>query len=192
MKKKNYALYLLLICLLTIFSLSMFGCKKKTSQAEVVARDFLEGTFVVQDYDNSAKVEALWESDDIVIMDENDSGAIGTYSDEVNKQLEELYYGKVYNLITDNLKSKGTLIQSRTCPFAYEYQAKSDGYTTSTKSLELKETGNSTETAKTYSYTLVLEVKYDDNTVKEEKVVGSLRLVKEKDKWLVDYLEIIR
>lgn len=190
MKKKNYALYLLLISLLTILSLSMFGCEKKTSKPEVVAKDFLEGTFVVQDYDNAEKVEALLESDDIVIWESapSDSGAIGTFSDEVIKQLEELYYGKVYNLITDNLKSKGP----HGAPFTFENEAKKAGYTTSTKSFDLKETGKSTETVKTYNYNLVLEVKYDDNTVKENKVVGSLRLVKEKDKWLVDYLEIIK
>lgn len=185
MKKKNYATHLLLISLFTIFSLSMFGCAKKTSNPEVVAKEFLEGLFVVQNYDNWEKLEDVLES-----QQSSASGEAGLVSYEVTEELEELYCGKLYNIISDGLRSEQTLIAIRACPATFEGIAQEEGYTTTTKSFELKETGNCTKTSKTYSYTLVLDAKYDDNTVKEKKLVGSIRIVKENDKWLVDFLEM--
>lgn len=186
MKKKNYATYLLLISLLTIFSLSMFGCEKKTRDPEVVAKEFLEGTFVVQSYDNWEKLEEYFIS-----LQSSASEETGLVSYEINEELEELCYVKIGNLISDSLRSRQTLIATTNCLPTYERIAKEEGYTTTTKTLDLKPTGKFTETAKVYNYTLVLDAKYDDNTIKEKKVVGSIHLVKENDKWLVDYLEMI-
>ena len=170
-----------------IISSSFVGCQNiKATSPEATAKSFLKGFYEVENYDQLKEIEeALIKIDEGTVPPEGGEG-IGILPEDKVKKYVEASLSHINPLITSDFGD--TLMANRSITKNLNL-AKEYNYTTKIKAINL-EPINSTETKRSYYYyKITLVITYPKEIIEEQVLEGSLGLLKEDGKWLVDTMK---